>query len=71
MEFSRQEYWSELPCPSPEDLPHPGIEPVSATLAGGSLPLSHLGSPGIGKMRINASREVMTKLGKMHPFKKQ
>ena len=32
MEFSRQEYWSELPFPSPEDLPHPGIEPRSPTL---------------------------------------
>ena len=29
MEFSRQEYWSELPFPSPRDLPNPGIEPVS------------------------------------------
>ena len=29
--FSRQEYWIRLPCPSPEDLPHPGIEPVSLT----------------------------------------
>ena len=27
MEFSRQEYWSGLPLPSPGDLPHPGIEP--------------------------------------------
>ena len=27
--FSRQEYWSGLPCPSPGDLPHPGIEPRS------------------------------------------
>ena len=29
MGFSRQEYWSELPFPSPGDLPHPGIEPKS------------------------------------------
>ena len=29
--FSRQEYWSGLPCPPPEDLPNPGIEPVSLT----------------------------------------
>jgi len=29
MGFSRQEYWSGLPCPSPGDLPGPGIEPVS------------------------------------------
>ena len=28
MGFSRQEYWSGLPCPRPEDLPDPGIEPV-------------------------------------------
>ena len=27
--FSRQEYWSGLPCPPPGDLPHPGIKPVS------------------------------------------
>ena len=29
MEFSRQEYWSGWPCPIPEDLPDPGIEPMS------------------------------------------
>ena len=29
MGFSRQEYWSGLPCPPPGDLPIPGIEPVS------------------------------------------
>ena len=29
MGFSRQEYWSGLPCPFPEDLPDPGIEPAS------------------------------------------
>ena len=34
MEFSRQEYWSELPFPPPGDLPHPGIEPSSLALAG-------------------------------------
>ena len=38
MRFSRQEYWSGLPCPNPGDLPDPGIEPaspVSPALAGG------------------------------------
>ena len=35
MGFSRQEYWSELPCPPPGDLPDPGIEPVSPALADG------------------------------------
>ena len=33
--FSRQEYWSELPFPSPGDLPDPGIKPGSSALAGG------------------------------------
>ena len=33
VEFSRQEYWSGLPCPSPGDLPDPGIEPASVSLA--------------------------------------
>ena len=32
MEFSRQEYWSGLPFPSPRDLPDSGIEPVSPAL---------------------------------------
>ena len=38
MEFSKQEYWSGLPLPPPEDLPNPGIKPtsnVSPRLAGG------------------------------------
>ena len=42
--FSRQEYWSALPCPPPGNLPDPGIEPTSLlfpALAGGC----HLGSP--------------------------
>ena len=34
MRFPRQEYWSGLPSPSPVDLPHPGIKPVSPALAG-------------------------------------
>ena len=32
MEFSRQEYWSELPLPTPGDLPNPGIKPRSPAL---------------------------------------
>ena len=38
MEFSRQEYWSGLPFPSPGDLPDLGIEPGSPTLQADSLP---------------------------------
>ena len=38
MGFSRQEYWSGLPFPSPGDLPDPGIEARSPTLLAVSLP---------------------------------
>ena len=38
MGFSRQEYWSGLPFPSPADLPNPGIEPGSPTLRADSSP---------------------------------
>ena len=38
MEFSRHEYWSGLPFPSPGDLPDPGIEPESPTLQADTLP---------------------------------
>ena len=42
--FPRQKYWSGLLCPSPGNLPNPGIElasPVSPALQVDSLPLSH------------------------------
>ena len=46
MEFSRQEYWSGLPFPSPGDLPNPGIELKSPTLAGRFFTtVSYQGSP--------------------------
>ena len=45
MGFSRQEYWSGLPFPSPGDLPDPGIEPISPTLQADSLPSEPPGSP--------------------------
>ena len=37
MGFSRQEYWSGLPFPSPEDLPNPGIETRSPALQADTL----------------------------------
>ena len=46
--FSRQEYWTGLPCLPPGDLPDPGIEPLSSVapaLKVNSLLLSHRGSP--------------------------
>ena len=38
MGFSRQEYWSGVPFPSPGDLPDPGIEPGSPALQADALP---------------------------------
>ena len=37
MEFSKQEYWSGLPFPSPGDLPNPGIKPGSPSLQADAL----------------------------------
>ena len=53
-EFARQEYWSGLPCPSPEDLLDPGIEvvfPVAPALAGGFFTTARNLSPGQGAFR--------------------
>ena len=45
MGFSRQEYWSGVPVPSPEDLPDPGIKPGSPTLQADALPSEPSGKP--------------------------
>ena len=45
MGFSRQEYWSGLPFPSPGDLPDPGTEPGSPALQADSLPSEPPGKP--------------------------
>ena len=52
MEFSRQEYWSGLPFPSPGDLSHLGIEPGSPTLQADSLPSE---TPGHESLNNNSS----------------
>ena len=52
MEFSRQEYWSGLPFPSPRDLPDPGIEPRSSALQADTLPSEPPGKP----MQISAGK---------------
>ena len=55
MDFSRQEYWSGLPFPSPEELPHSGIEP--AALQADSLPSEppgNLGEYGAEKAMITS-----------------
>ena len=45
MGFSRQEYWSGLPFPSPGDLPDPGIEPGSPALQADTLTSEPPGKP--------------------------
>ena len=45
MWFSRPEYWSGWPFPSPGDLPNPGIEPRSLSLQANSLPAEPQGKP--------------------------
>ena len=47
MEFSRPEYWSRKPFPSPGDLPNPGIDPRYPALQADSLPAEPQGKPKI------------------------
>ena len=56
MGFSRQEYWSGLPCPLSRNLPNPGIEPRSPTLQADSLPSKPPGKPmnnGVGSLSFH------------------
>ena len=54
MGFPRQKYWSGLPCPSPGDLPNPGIEPRSPALQADSLPSEPTGKPTSGQENFPA-----------------
>ena len=71
MGFSRQEYWSGMPFPSPGDLPDPGIEPGSPALQADAL-LS--GPPGkdmsllLGKSQEGFSMEVLSELRPKGPL---
>ena len=52
MEFSRQEYWSGLPFPSPGDFPDPGIESGSPALQADSLPSEPPGKTPMGRWQM-------------------
>ena len=62
MEFSRQEYWSGLPLPSPGDLPNPGVEPESSALQADSYCLSQ-GSP-VNPMQLAKKLLVLLNINK-------
>ena len=64
MGFSRQEYWSELPCPPAGELPRPGIEPVSVTspaLAAGFCTTNTTGEVPSNGTRSKSTHEEVTK----------
>ena len=69
MEFSREEYWSGLPFPSPGDLPDLGIEPESPTLQADSLsmeaPWSGVPFPSPGDLPPGESKQAKTQADKM------
>ena len=54
MGFSRQEYWSGLPFPSPGYLPSPGIEPRSPALQEDSLPTELQGKPTVWETSVQS-----------------
>ena len=56
MGFPRQEYWKELPFPSPGDLPDPKIEPVSPALAGRLLTTEPPGKT-FTRVRVSISKK--------------
>ena len=69
MGFSRQEYWSGLPCPLPGDLPGPVIEPmsiVSPALQAILYPWSYLGS-GFGLSFSKSLHNPLMNLSNPHP----
>ena len=63
MEFSRQEYWSGLPFPSPGDLPNPGIEAGSPALQAVALPSEPPGNPTKAIIPLNISGHSKSDLG--------
>ena len=68
MGFSRQEYWSGLPFPSPGDLPNPGIEPRSPTLQADALTSEPPGKPNLltVSLFIVSLRDILCLMGSLY-----
>ena len=66
MEFSRQEYWSGLPFPSPGDLPNPGMELGSPALYADSLPSEPPGKPNIPKHQAQLVKKKFQGTNDLH-----
>ena len=64
MEFSRQEYYSGLPFPSPGDLPYPGIKPRSPAFQADSLPTEPPGKPILYTILCSIKYEISLSLKK-------
>ena len=71
MGFSRQEYWSGLPFPSPGDLPDPGIEPRSPALEADALTSEPPGQRKINIKSITSPCGIFKNVIQMNLFKKQ
>ena len=68
MGFSRQEYWSGLPFPSPGDLPNPWFKPRSPALQADSLPSGHQGTLLMGLNRMSRNKSLhLWSLNLWHP----
>ena len=65
--FSRQDYWSGLPFPSPGDLPDPGIEPRSPALQANALPSEPPGKPVVVQ---GGGKEMQLQVMKITPIQK-
>ena len=65
MEFSKPEYWSEEPFPSPEDLPRPGIEPRPPALQADSSPAEPQGKHALNLYLLRTSLILRTKYNGM------
>ena len=65
MGFFRQEYWSGLPLPSPDDLPYPGIQPGSPALQADSLPPELQGR--VHELNVSPNKPSTSSLKVVHP----